>query len=210
MKSPAYRRPGLTGTNRIAAGLLHLARLPGGLRCRKKGRAMQGFSMVEVALALGIVAFALVSVMALLPMGLKTNQMSTEETRGANILTALNADLRNSLTNTGTSLIYGLPAPYVATSSTVQALAFGAPAVNVVNTKGLQEDEVAVAAAAGVRYQISVIYTKVPAAGSMQPMECRLIVNWPCLSPANSTPANLTNLSKVVGYVESYVTFPAP
>jgi len=43
------------------------------------------FSLVEVALALAITAFCLVAVFGLLPVGLNSNQASTEQTAAANI-----------------------------------------------------------------------------------------------------------------------------
>lgn len=203
MRPPAASRqqpPGRRQTEAVAC-----ARATGG-RFRLLA---QGFSLVEVVLAIGVVSFALLSIMALLPLGLKTNRISAEESRAANILTAVEGDLRNSSAGTGTSLIYELPTPYKATAGPPAGVVFNTPAANTVFTKGLGEDEVPTTAAPGVRYQVSVIYTKLPAAGSLSPMEARLIVNWPSLA-ASSAATNLTDLSKVTGYVESYVTFPAP
>lgn len=170
-------------------------------------RTLKAFSLVEVVLAIGVLAFALVSIVALLPMGLKSNRISAEESRAVNLLTAVEADLRGSVAN-GSSQIYQLPTPYK--TNATPPVVFHAPTVGTAHTRGVQDDEIPAAAAAGLRYQVSVIYTKVPAAGSLLPMEARLVVNWPCLSPADSTPVNLTGSPKVAGFIESYVTFPAP
>jgi uncharacterized protein (TIGR02598 family) len=53
-----------------------------------------GFSLVEVALALGIAAFCLAAVFALLPIGFTSNQQSSEETAAVNLLTMAAADLK--------------------------------------------------------------------------------------------------------------------
>jgi uncharacterized protein (TIGR02598 family) len=57
---------------------------------------LRGFSLVEVTLALGIVAFAFITLFALLPTGLRLVRESSDEGVAVNILTALAADLKNS------------------------------------------------------------------------------------------------------------------
>ncbi len=51
------------------------------------------FSLVEVTLALGIAAFCLITVMALLPVALKTQQAGIQQTTGNTILSQIVADL---------------------------------------------------------------------------------------------------------------------
>ncbi|HEY8967363.1 MAG TPA: Verru_Chthon cassette protein B [Candidatus Methylacidiphilales bacterium] len=52
-----------------------------------------GFSLVEVALALGIVSFAMVSLLALIPVGLGSFQKAMSLTVEAQIVQAITADL---------------------------------------------------------------------------------------------------------------------
>jgi Tfp pilus assembly protein PilV len=52
-----------------------------------------GFSLVEICLALGIAAFCLVAIFSLLPMGLRGNLESSEETIATGILSQVTADL---------------------------------------------------------------------------------------------------------------------
>ena len=185
------------------------------MRKRRFARA-KAFSLVEMALALGIATFALVSLLALLPVGIKTNQVSTEETRAVFLLSALEADLRNThpqATGNGTSQLFGLVLPYKmdalgarTAANTAVPMGLVSPACSV----GLNDDEkpVPYSGSPRPRYQATVLYTKVPAAGSSAPIQARLIVNWPAVPDAN--PAKLTSLKSVAGYVEAYVTFPAP
>jgi len=58
------------------------------------------FSLVEVTLALGVAAISLLAIFALLPVGVKINQVATEQTASTDILSAVAADLRATpLTN---------------------------------------------------------------------------------------------------------------
>jgi uncharacterized protein (TIGR02598 family) len=52
------------------------------------------FSLIEVMLALGVVAASLLVIFSLLPIGLQTNQRSIEQTASTDILSAVAADLR--------------------------------------------------------------------------------------------------------------------
>jgi len=52
------------------------------------------FSLVEVALALGVAAFCLIAVLGLLPTSLKTQQASIEQTTANQIISTIFSDLR--------------------------------------------------------------------------------------------------------------------
>jgi hypothetical protein len=171
--------------------------------------------LVEVALALGIMAFALLSILALLPIGVKSNQISAEEARAVNLLGLLEADLRNThpSANAGKSLLFGLSLPYGVSSSGDYQWAVTAKTSSLqsgINTAGLDEGErvVPLTGTERARYQASVIYTVVPAPGSLEVLQARLVVNWP--SVPNPSMADLTDPSKVRGWVETLVNFPSP
>ena len=53
-----------------------------------------GFSLVEVTLALGIAAFCLLAVFALIPVAALTSRNATSQTSATNIISAVVADLR--------------------------------------------------------------------------------------------------------------------
>jgi len=65
--------------------------------------------LIEVVLALGIVAIALFPMVAMLPVGIRIQKDTVDETAGINILSAIIADRRASVSGT-TSLGYSLPA----------------------------------------------------------------------------------------------------
>ena len=57
-----------------------------------------GFSLVEIALALGIAAFALIAIFGLLPVGINSNKTAAEQTAVVDIATGLIADMRQAPT----------------------------------------------------------------------------------------------------------------
>ena len=165
-----------------------------------------GFSLIEVTIALGVIAFVLLSVFGLLSIGLNSNRVSLQETRATGILTLLESDLRNSHPESATSTIYGFPLPYVTNSSGVivnPALSAGS-----FFSVGLDDAERVVPLNANPRpsFQASVVYTQIPGVGSHAPMRCRLIVSWPSTNSTNP----LTVTRNVSGFVEAPSAFPAP
>ncbi|MEO8440425.1 MAG: hypothetical protein ABI540_09415 [Spartobacteria bacterium] len=56
--------------------------------------ARHGFSLIEVALALGIASFCLLSVFSLLPLGLQTTRASVEQNAASSLLGMVAGDLR--------------------------------------------------------------------------------------------------------------------
>src|SRR6266498_1552328 len=55
------------------------------------------FSLVEITLAIGVAAFCLITVLGLLPIALKTQQASVQQTTATEILSQAAADLRASV-----------------------------------------------------------------------------------------------------------------
>ena len=70
------------------------------------------FSLVEVTLALGVAAVSLLAIFALLPVGVKTNQVAIEQTASTDLLSAVAADLRATVRGGGaTSPRFGIAIP---------------------------------------------------------------------------------------------------
>jgi len=166
------------------------------------------FSLVEVAIAMGILGFVIVTVVGLLSVGLKSNQVSLEETRAALMLTMLEADLRNTHPglNTNASAIFHLPLPYTTNAS---GYAFNALQSGDFFTTGVNDSEQPTnLTGARPRFQVSVTYLDVPAVNSLKPMTARLVVNWPGTNTTNAT--DVISSASVRGSVEALVSFPAP
>jgi uncharacterized protein (TIGR02598 family) len=72
--------------------LLSLKPVAAGPRRRRRS----AFTLVEVTLALGVAALGLISILGLVPVGLKSNQAAIEQTVANGILSAVVADLRTT------------------------------------------------------------------------------------------------------------------
>ena len=68
-----------------------------------------GFSLVEVVIALGVVSFAIVAILAFFPVGLKTNRSSAAETRAAQITRAVTGSIDSQCSTFNSIKCYGLP-----------------------------------------------------------------------------------------------------
>ncbi|HEY0257242.1 MAG TPA: prepilin-type N-terminal cleavage/methylation domain-containing protein [Candidatus Methylacidiphilales bacterium] len=170
-----------------------------------------GFSLVEVVIALAVISFALLVLIGLLPIALRANQSSAQETQATCILSGVAADLRNSYpaANNGKSRYYGLRLPYT-NDAYGRTIADPNLPVGIVSSIGLSANEATSSPSAipPPTYQVSVVYTRVATAGMHSAIEAHLVVGWPCHNTSNLVA--LTSPTNNVGYVESYVSFPAP
>jgi uncharacterized protein (TIGR02598 family) len=73
-----------------------------------KHRTLSAFSLVELTLALGIAAFCLVTVFALVPVGVQTNRNATSQTAATNILSSVVSDIRASPPGQSASARYSI------------------------------------------------------------------------------------------------------
>ncbi len=139
---------------------------------RKDGAA--AFSLVEVVLALGVAVFALIGIIGLLPLGIKSTGESVDESRAVDILTSMIAD-RQATPYAATSKIYGLP-----------ALTGSSGAVTGTNVFGITgQDSSSGSDLTKARYQISYVITS-PASGRPDPYLIWFRVTWPALNSSES------------------------
>ncbi len=66
--------------------------------------ARAGFTLAEIAVALGIFSFALVSLLGMLSVGLKNSRKATVQTSASNVLSAISSDIQSSVFNKSTSV----------------------------------------------------------------------------------------------------------
>jgi uncharacterized protein (TIGR02598 family) len=127
----------------------------------------KGFSLVEVTIALGVMSISLLTLFALLPVGLKANQSSISQTAATSILSAVVSDMRAT--------------PKTSVASTQFAISFG-------SSKTIYFDSEAVPAASPTvtsRYRVTVTFPTSPA-GARSAMYSSIQIIW----PARATPAN--------------------
>lgn len=176
---------------------------------RNRGPRPRGFSLVEVALAVGLLAVIVTSLLALLPLGVGSTRETVQEAYAINLLTVAEAELRHPRTDDGVSPRFRLPLPIVRGShdrdSLNPALKTGA-----VHTIGVRNDGSTATAGPECPYQLTLVYTQLPSPGSMAPLQARLIASWPCQPEAATTAESVTDQRRISGYAESYLAFPSP
>jgi type II secretory pathway pseudopilin PulG len=70
----------------------------------RAARAKNAFSLVEIVIAIGVATFALVTILSLLPVGLRTAQQSRNQSRAAYLAEQIVSDLRSSSFNNASIL----------------------------------------------------------------------------------------------------------
>jgi len=152
---------------------------------------LAAFSLVEVVMAIGIVAFAIMGVVAMLPVGLKEARNATEEIRAANLSSLVAEDLKSlPSTNSATPILGLSPLPGAAGMQTNTNYVFFASDAGLL-----------VSSVADARYRITLRYTRnVPLAA----IEGLLVVSW----PPGAAPFASSN--RPLGQVETYLTFVRP
>jgi len=161
------------------------------------------FSLIEVVIALGIASFCLITVFALLPMGINTNQNAFEQTAAAGIATAIAADLHGTPVVSSTTSRFQIIIPQAGKStlpdgSSYQTLYFsqdGSPAVD--NPSESPVGQKPSTSSPTARYRATITFQ--PADPTSSPITPRnklfniwILVTWPALSDPNpaALPAN--------------------
>lgn len=128
------------------------------------------FSLVEVTLALGLAVFVLVSLFALIPVGINSSRNSIEESRAMNILSAVISD-RQATPPDQASIVYNLP---VLTNSQTAVLTgyFGVDENHLSTGTSLKE------ARFRVDYRIAP-----PSPGKKGPFFGQFRASWPATAP---------------------------
>jgi Tfp pilus assembly protein PilV len=166
----------------------------------RKLSATTGFSLVEVTLALGIAAFCLLAVFALIPVAALTSRNATSQTSATNIMAAVVADLRATPKTSTTSTQFGIR------FGTNATLYFDGAGSCSCDSAGLRRFNPANGScsltwspALQLRYQLNVTWNSMdPAAGcstGSSGMPCAdLKVTW----PAAATPTNASGSTEML------------
>jgi len=143
-------------------------------------RNRKAFSLVEVAIAIAVAAFCLVTLVALFPTGNAENRDSLRRTIAASLATAVVSDLQ-IVTNASSSSspIYGISVPSAGgvNSMTAPAQTLYAGIDGTTNTSPT---------AAGVVYRISVGFSP-PASASRAATTARVLITWPAAAGGAAT-----------------------
>ena len=158
-------------------------------------RRPAAFSLVEITLALGVMAFCLVAIFGLLPVGLNSDRAAVEQTAAAGVAAALAADLRQTPAASATapnpqSPRFLISVPAVASGQTVIHTLFltedGAVAAS--NPTVSAQDQPA-DSTQNPRYRVTLVFTRQNAAATdRSATSARLLVTWPAVAdPSGGT-----------------------
>lgn len=170
-------------------------------RCRAATRPASAFTLVEVALALGIAVFCLVALLGLLSVGQSSNRATFDQTTASNIARSIVADLRGTPPAVspapaplpgasptpipGTTSIYGFVIPPAGGSNT---LAAGQPNPLFFNETGSFTKTFSPGGAAPSQFRADVGFLPppAPATAGAPPVpaakaatKVRLLITWP-------------------------------
>ncbi|MDX2080289.1 MAG: hypothetical protein SFU53_05850 [Terrimicrobiaceae bacterium] len=137
---------------------------------------VRAFSLTEVVIALGVVAFCLVALIGLLPASLRIQQSATQSTAAINLISGIAADLRLARTN--------LPSP-------VYSIQLPAPAGQAVTNRffidgaGRRSDQlVDQSGLGGSRYRVQIVIEP-PVDSHFLPSTAWILVTWPPAATQN-------------------------
>lgn len=154
---------------RLLAGNLEFSTSPGYLFARRGFACSdrQGFSLIEVTIALSVASVALIAILGLLQVGLTSQKATTEQTAATSIATVIYSDLTAAAgTNTSPQIKIDLSS------------APPSPQTIYFSEAGKPTGAIGSAAVAGSRYRASVDVHP-PAAGTKAPTGVRILVTWP-------------------------------
>jgi uncharacterized protein (TIGR02598 family) len=161
-----------------------------------------GFSLVEVALAMGVAAFCLVSLLGMLTVGLTSSQVSSNETRATHLMSQVADDLQvaqvlnNGAAPTKTSPFYGFTLPANGSSSTMTS----SPQTLYLTADGTATSQINSTMGPGAVFRVTVGFSAPAATNAVsQGSSARIQVTW----PAQADPAPNSWPSKYVGSVET-------
>lgn len=148
---------------------------------RKQAPAIASFSLVEVAMALGITGFCLIAIFGLLPVGEQTNRNAASQTAAINVLDAVIADMRAT--------------PNAMSTSGQYRIIFGSPQTLYFDGVGRFADT----ATPTSRYQLNITYPP-SGGGTKAATYVTLKVTW----PAQAAPANASGLVEMFAAIDRH------
>lgn len=163
-------------------------------RLRASG-LQNGFSLIEIAMALGVAAFCLLTIFGLLSTGLNTNQNDIEQTAATGFVRAIAADLLASGTSANSPIYrFTIPTSSSATTSQTVYLAESGSATSI--GSGPNYDT-----ASPSRFRASLYFTPATS-GQRNATMVRILMTWPAF-------ADPSPLASPKNYAGSYEIFTA-
>jgi uncharacterized protein (TIGR02598 family) len=159
--------------------------------CRK----LPGFSLIELTLALGVASFCLVTVFALLPTSLSTNQRTIQQTADTTLARAISVDLSATPNTTQNSLRYGITIPATGTATHIIFLQEDG------SLSGTQDSDAN--PSLNPKYRATIYFVAPTNTSQKTATTVRILLTWPALADKSAAVATPTN------YAGAYEIFTA-
>ena len=163
------------------------------IECESPLRSIAAFSLVELALALGVAAFCLIAVFGLMPVGVQTNRNATSQTAATNIIALVVDDLRVTPKTSGTWT--GASPLYCVNLGTQKTLYFDSQIQCSTDLAGLGACSCfSGSVSIQTRYRATITF---PSTGNLTYAQVK--VTWPAAAdPATTTPSGSVGMSAVL------------
>jgi uncharacterized protein (TIGR02598 family) len=164
-----------------------------------------GFSLVEVVLALGVAVFCLLSILALLPIGLSNNQTSIEQTSAASFARAIEADLRaTARTSPPTdqiSPLFKIAIPATSTATHTLFLTENGSAAGALDGDAVPSSDQEL----NPQFRATMTFLPPSAASSGNPSKAatgvRIFITWPALADRTASVAPLRHIARYETFI---------
>ncbi len=166
----------------------------------QKNIPKHGFSLIEVVITIGIISITLVPLLALLPLGLKTNEVSIVQMQALDLISTAAQDLRYTPADRSESALLKLkPLPYSNLKVGIPYRFWIDPCWNVYTEQNKTASAI---------YELSLTYTQVPLGSEIAPTEATMTISWPPSALGNQDPHDKN--SKKDRFVTLPISFPHP
>lgn len=163
---------------------------------QRSARPFAGFSLIEVTIALGLISFCLIALLALLPAGLRNVKETRERIAGASCIEKIAASIRNASLSTTPANTYHAVGGYTNLTWSIG----GAPVTGTFTNISLTGDP-----ASAVADQRLVAYVKVvPPANGVSSGSALITVAWPNRATWN---AGSSKWSNAIGSLSTWMIF---
>ena len=152
------------------------------------------FSLVEVVLALGVVVFCLLILIALIPLGLNANRLSREQIIAFDFCGNIESDLRATNATNSTSPLYQISIPGAGASltNTLYDTYAGTAATNMFGTAPVTTSQ----------YRFTITLTGPTTSHPNDPVLANILASWPPqINPLTAQPIGKVNLSVAINRV---------
>ena len=145
---------------------------------KTKSPRQHGFSLVEVVLSMGVVSFCMLTLSALIPIGLTANKASREQILALNFCRDIESDLKATAATSTASILYKIPLPSTGTQTVTLYDCNGTPDTTANNSSNLSPT-FSTTKTTTSQYKFTIILAAPAATSPNDPVMANIVVTWP-------------------------------